>query len=232
MTDDVEVDEVEVVERPADWEVGYPGDDLSVKIYRYVPIPEVGYDIAPVSYDYKTGLTRRLFDEPTIKEGLLVRMDWYADQEKTDLVLTVRCVYTFDALGQVKGRTCTRVWYRENGRAAEPVKITTKDYTSLQAHAASIRRRHNIITQIKIATVYLLAETTPPEPGMEQMHLANMAHTGTVFLSKIRPAIEDYVEDGNRMLAQVLMTEQDYWLDNPINADGVTIRQYMTSQLR
>lgn len=80
----------------------------SCKLYRYMRSPEFNEDEAPIEHDYIIGLTTKLFPKRTFIQGELQRVEWFADEAKTDLVIDVDVEYVRDALGFALERTTTR----------------------------------------------------------------------------------------------------------------------------
>ena len=62
---------------------GLPANKL-FKIYRYIAGAK-DKSIPPIDINYKTGLIRNIFPERCFVQGELTCVEWYADEDKTDL---------------------------------------------------------------------------------------------------------------------------------------------------
>jgi len=125
--------------------------DQHVKIHNYIAEHEdhTIYD-SPTMHNYITGTTLKFFPKRTMIKGEVTRVDYFADEALTDLILRVDIAYTRDALYLAIERTVTRTWFREDNTPAPTQKFTKKIYTiniddqMKEAH----RRRQNVIDHL------------------------------------------------------------------------------------
>lgn len=205
------------------------------KIYRYVPEDQKHNKTnAPVGHDYITGLTTRLFAKRTLIKGELIKVEWYADEEKTDLVIVVDIVYERDPLGFATRRTTTRTWIREDGTEATPKKVTIKAYSDdmLSQIEEGQRRRGNLVKGIQMPVMGMLIATIPAKSGESEVERqGRIVLLGRKFLSDNKQYFTAFTEDSNREIVEVIEGSTDFWMDNIIDGNGTTIRQYLLNEL-
>lgn len=225
-----------------------------VKIYRYLDIVDLYYDItalehAPVGLNYKTHLNRSLIPDRTFVQGELRQVNWYADYNPTtevysDLILRVDVTYTRDAAGFALYRDTTRTWIREDDTDAAPVKTTRKYYNGKDRDLEGIRRRGNIVSQVKtiISAHLMFGAVDPTDFAQTQAQL----DIGRTFYEarevEAKPFVELSRQDIFSNIAATPATGQDAWLDEVlrIGHDGsdpiehplnVTCRQAILAEL-
>lgn len=204
------------------------------KIYRYVMVSQHAKDCAPIDHNYKTGLSISLHPNRTFNAGELDQVDWYADKEQTDLVISVVISYTRDTLGFALSRTTTRTWYNEMGQAASPQKITEKIYENdpvLQMDEGKKRRR-NLVSIVNTYTLGYMLATTPAKVNEDEVTRQwRVLNDGKKFLSQYKSEYTSFVEDSLPEILDVIKDGTEYWWDNVIDADGTTIRDYVYNEL-
>lgn len=204
------------------------------KILRYIPNPEWELGVAPIEHNYITGLITRLFAKRTFVQGELQRIDWYADEMETDLVIRVEVVYERDAVGFATRRTTTRTWIKEDGTDASPQKITIKNYTSdmLGQIDEGVRRRGNLVKGIQMPVMGMLLATISAKDGESEIERqSRIILLGRKFLSDNKKYFTAFTEDSNREIVNVIEGSTDFWMDNVIDGNGTTIRQYLVNEL-
>ena len=70
-----------------------------------------------------------LFPKRFFIQGELQKVEWYIDNELTDLALTVLIEYVRDSIGFATSRTVTRTWINNDGSENIHKKYSYKDYT-------------------------------------------------------------------------------------------------------
>jgi hypothetical protein len=207
--------------------------DQAVKIYKYIQLSE-DYDIhdPPIGLNYITGLTTKLFPKRTMTKGEVNKVDYYADEELTDLVLTVDISYNRDQLGLATDRTVTRTWIKEDGQPHCCPKVTKKIYTIniedqiKEAH----RRRENIVDKLLLVVLGMMIATNPEET------LADVLTDARNFVFTYKTEFDTFESSGGtEIITTVSGATVDgiigNWLDNVIDGEGTTIRQYMMVEL-
>lgn len=182
----------------------------------------------PFDYNYNIiGLSKKR----EFTKGELERIDYYGyvDSGMTyqDLVLTeYRTFYRKNRM--VYKRKMTVDWYLENGMTGA-TKTTEKYYSAEESLKLGERRRRNVISDLKIASIGLLQMIS----GYTQIE-ATMA--GMDFLGIVTSEITKYIEGVEDPLKVKLMSCNEpgcEWLDAfvPGTYDTVTVRQYLYSAI-
>jgi hypothetical protein len=202
--------------------------NLMYKQYNYMKNKEpIDFTSPPFDYDYNIlGLSKkRVFDK-----GELERIDYYGyvDSGGTyqDLVLTeYRVFYRKDRM--VYKRKLTIDWYLEDDTVGSS-KTAYKYYSPEESLKLGERRRRNVISDLKIASIGLLQAVS----GLTQIE-ATMAGLG--FLEIVTTEITKYIEGVEQPLKDKVLTCNEQgcaWLDEEIpNAGGITVRQYLYSAI-
>jgi len=198
------------------------------KIYNYINddnIKEVYYP--PTEYDYNLlGLNKnRIFTK-----GELDRIDYYGNVDSggtfQDLVLSeYREYYRKDRM--VYKRKLDIEWYLEDGTTGA-TKTTYKYYSPEESIKLGERRRRNVISDLKIASIGLLQQIS----GLTQIESTML---GLDFLEIVTTEISKYIEGVEQPLKdKVLSCNEDgcEWLDLEIpNTGGITIREHLYSSI-
>lgn len=210
-------------------------EDLKCKIYRYVDnIRDYNLIKAPVGLDYVTGLTVKLYPKRTFVKGELQKVEWHSSQDYNDLIIKVDIIYERDLTGFATKRTTTRTWYREDGTEALPKKITEKVYSSdmISQIEEGQKRRGNLIKGLQIPMVGFLLHTVAPLEGESELERsARIIKLGRKFLSDNKKYFTEFIEDSNREITEVIEEATEFWMDNIIDANGTTIRQYILNEI-
>jgi hypothetical protein len=206
-----------------------------VKIYRFINVANYGLEEAPIDHNYNSGLITTLYPKREFLHGELQRVCWFADKGFTDLVIEVNINYTRDSLGFPIERTTTRTWYKEDGSAASPTKVTHKEYFNdpiLQLKEGVIRRG-NLITNLTATVMGLMIATIPALEGENELERqARIVLMGRNFLALYKKEFNNFIDDSNKEVITAVTYAQDFWLDNPNPlAPGTTIRDYIVGEL-
>ena len=221
-------------------------DQEHIKIYRY--IHEMHYEDfckPPKEHNYKSGLSTtdgtpfNLIPVPTFIKGELQRMDYYADEASTDLVLRVDMTYTRDEFGWALTRTTTRTWYKENGDAHPDTKITIKRYyrdINLMEEE-SVKRRGNIVKTAKLSVLALLKEVYTDKSTFE------IAAMGYAFLEEFSSEFSSFARDGIviidmadpyvgkkaivKLIGEADLVKYPWMTATPASLHGATIQQFV-----
>jgi len=107
----------------------------------------------PREINYNTGLTVRLNAQYHPKErGRLVHTEWCSqdeDGEFTDVVLDVKAVYEDRPDGRALKRTTSRRYMMVNGEWGPHIKVSPKPYDERMANREGVRRRTNIVNDLR-----------------------------------------------------------------------------------
>lgn len=201
---------------------------LPYKIYHYMNNQELKeYYRPPLDFDYNVlGLSKKR----TFSKGELDKIEYYGylDSGGTyqDLILTeYRTFYRKDRM--VYKRKLDIEWYLDDGTTGA-TKTTYKYYSPEESLKLGERRRRNVISDLKIASIGLLQQVS----GLTQIE-ATM--TGLGFLGIVTTEITKYIEGVEQPLKdKVLNCNEDgcEWLDLEIpNTGGITVRQYLYSSI-
>ena len=206
-------------------------DKKYAKIYRYMTDDPPHCKLeAPIDHNYITDLTIRLHPKRTMVKGEVQKVEWFSDEATTDLILKVDINYTRDPLGFALDRTTIRTWINEDETENTNTKITKKLYTiNLNDQIKEgIRRRSNIVDELKITVLNMMMNTILPASGLDQPAVVIM---GRDFMKKYQTDFNAFVDESNTdILADIQNDTEELWLDNTI-ASGLTIRDFIIAEM-
>lgn len=202
------------------------------------------YSDLPQAINFKTGLTKKLFQKNTFVRGFLVEAEYfenmsisyYHDIQQYSYTNPISKVifnwYIGDA-NYLDKRVSQRSWVLTTGEYSTETITHTKVYTTLTARDEGIRRRSNIINQTLLFTGGLikLADISFVDIASVETYMRNILsilnHEINIFISgDIQPLID-------RMLTLDCISvgyDKD-WLNYPTPWVNVNIRQYIIAQL-
>ncbi len=192
----------------------------------------VNWLLPPHSLDYKKDVARLYSEKKFDEKGELVGVIYY---RKYDIVdgevvfydpyVKYEANYFYNEVGYTVKRTVNRYWMTNKGNWLG-LKVTDKFYNPIESREASIRRRKNLINNLLLETVYMIFLTE----GLENLGEAELV--ALPFFQGLGDELNFYYEVGNKSkegekfpMYISIAESTDSWLDNPINAEGVTIRQ-------
>lgn len=204
------------------------------RIWDYVPGEVFDDEEAdPSGIDFKNSLTIRLHPLEVVEAGELRKITYYAFAEPNEegtidysLPITqAEFDYTRDDTGFALYRVATRKWYLDNGTLGPHEKVQIKYYT----HGGSIkegkRRRNNIIDDMLLTCLGLIIATT----GASREEALDL---GRDLLKEYQTDKSAFIDEAHRALINSIATDTNHaWLDNPIDSNGTTIRDYILSNL-
>lgn len=215
----------------------------NVKVYRYSgpDFTAVDKTIPPKGLDYKIGLTTRLFEDPYINGiGFLERMDFYAKATYqpgvgwiyTDKVVTENYMYTIDpGTKYVVARTKQIVWYREDDSVHPDTKIMFKPYSVLEMEEEAVRRRSNIIAQIKIELALFgnwVISQQYPDPATRPDSNEGIKRIAAPF----NTALRNFIDAGDRSgVIAGLNTTTEPFFSLTMPKFGKTVKQFVIDRL-
>ena len=175
---------------------------------------------SPVGIDYKTGLTTRLQERETMVAGELIRVEYfrsYIDGVFVDLVIDVNITYNRNEAGELISRSVLREWYLEDGSPGEHTKTTVKHYTPEKADRADAVRRDNIVN-------HMLA-------SIGRLGVPDLLTNVQTFFLKHNDAISAYRSSGNVTIINLILVEQEAWLDVVAPGIGAPFRNVIAGML-
>jgi hypothetical protein len=198
--------------------------------------------------NYKTHLNRSLYPQRTFVQGELQQIDWFAAYDPTskvfsDLILRVTVAYERDAVGFALSRTTTRTWYTEDGSAAEPNKVPTKYYFGRERDQEGVKRRTNIVNQIKTAAAghLVLGAAQPWVPAQAEIKI----NLGRSYTDARSAKTDSFISVSSKALYEDILDDTlspDAWLDETLrightgaaaitHPSGISCRQYLLAEL-
>lgn len=191
-------------------------------------------DLAFQDIDYIRGLPIRLAPEIIKTRGVITTKRYYevagidpdtGFETFSNPIVEEQYDYTRDPDGFALFRTCTIRWYNQDDTFNENEKVRVKTYSPVERVKESARRRTNVIDDLKIALIGMIAQT-------EELSVQDAISLAQSLFVTQQLNINTYVEAGTDFLRDYVTTSVEYpWMDNPINEQGVTIRMYILSQL-
>lgn len=213
--------------------------DANPKIFSYMRFPKA-YDNTrpPLSVDYVTQLSIKLFRKSTLVKGECTREEFFEfcnGTTYTNPIVREDHVFTRDALGFATSRTTTVSWYCNNGTLHPEVKILKKYYSSAEQIEEGKTRRGNLINALQMPCIGLISIATLGTPN------ANMAVIleGRRFLLNYKLEFDAFIGESNKGIISCLnnpadpkyiSTENYYWID-AMTPYGVSIRQYLIGEM-
>lgn len=196
------------------------------KIYRYIQSPDTPYEIPPKGHNYVNGLVTKLHPKRTFVQGELQKVEWFADNQETDLVVCVTIEYQRDPIGFALNRTTTREWIMEDGTPHPDKKVTKKYYDDLAQIKEGEARRSNIISGLQKPILGFLIASEPNTPAPQ------LVLQGREFLKSYQPDFLSFINESHKGVLTRLQNDSEHtWLDNQTQIPNTTIRQYLLSQL-
>lgn len=182
--------------------------------------------------NYKTELMTKLQPERIFSnKGELTTVNWYDDFDGSDfgeLVLSVGCVYSRNAIGYADFRTTTRTWYYSDGSAHPETKVTVKWYPTQQDKFGEAQaRRSNNIQIIQTNTLAMMMQVLAPQD------MSTTIAQGQQWMRDRQSEIVAYKDEGHTGLHSSVSAATDTWLDMfpALLGGSVTIRNYILGEL-
>lgn len=202
------------------------------KIYRYMTQSVGDRTVAPKDVNYVSGLTVRLHPIHVWNKGRIVETQWHSvfalddrgESFGSDMVIKESFIYTEDAAGLARHRMQTIVWIREDDSQGE-TKERPKIYSNAEARTEGRRRRRNVVDQMSMSVVGMLAATQTSGDVSQAISI------GQAYMSNLDAQSAEFVELGTTSLAGAILGDsQTTWLNNPISASA-TIRDFILGEL-
>lgn len=199
------------------WEV--EDETKTQKVYRFIAGKQnhknVNYDIL------------WLKKERTFEKWELKKVEYYEDWNETDwyvnLIVKEDVVYNRDENGYIDTRDKTITRINEDETEDQDIKQTKKKYSPSESVKAGERKRANMLSDAKIATIGLIAQTTPCD-------ITTAETMGMPFIVSVDTEMSLYEKWVKQPLLDSITNDTTHTrLDNDIG--GITIRQYLLSEL-
>ncbi len=212
----------------------------NVKIHKY--IIDTHYPnktLPPKEHDFLVGLSIKLHEKVTMVKGEVQKKEHYVNFNGTtysDLVVVEDIIYTRNALGFAVSRQTNRKWICEDESVHPDYKTSIKYYSSNDQIEEGITRRSNLVKSIQQPVMGLIAFAWYQNP-----YAVNTAVIldGRKFLLEYQQEFNAFINESNKVILDCLSvsTNPRYvdvvkwnWID-AMTPYGITIRQYITSQL-
>lgn len=231
------------------------GEVVTILIYGYLSDPAISFPLnVPQIYrfsKYKSNFQEidytilNFFPKRFFTQGELRKVEWYSDQECTDMVLVVEIVYMRDSLGFALTRETTRTWVNNDNSLNPVTKVTVKDYTLNQGESSKEgkRRRGTLVDNLESPILNAMHEVLIPKGWTSIDILMN----GRQFLDDYEWEFNKFINNsstvtnkndpnyGRKKVVVALETEADpaytVWMDETaFSLDGRTPREYMIEE--
>jgi len=213
-------------------------EDLHCRVFSFMlPDYAAQFDCTepPVTVDYTHELTQRLQPILTnVYKGEVRQIiyyesathDAYGQLVGTNPVVKEDFVYVRDIAKMVISRTLTISWYRNDGTVHPTTKVMEKLYAPQEKIAEGQRLRKNIIDFCQPTVLGMIMAT-------EQVDYDTAITLGAEISNTYSNEINSWVNAsrGNTLIQTVTDNTSIAWLDNVVNAQGLTIRGYLLDQL-
>lgn len=214
-------------------------ENLQCRIYTFLSDVDKQHKnclTPPDSVDYIRSLTQRLHPVITdVWKGEVREITFFAsvtvnpltgEQTGTNPVVRENYVYTRNVDKIAQSRVMTIHWYRVNGTVHPAIKTREKYYTNEQAISEGVTRRQNIIDFMQIPLLGMLMQTIP-------CTYSEAVDEGGLFFGQYVVEVETYKFSPRQQTLQTAITNDVTfaWLDNVIDGNGTTIRDYIVDQL-
>lgn len=226
------------------WSSGVDAALKYYKIYDFV-LDKKKYNTAqpPIDLDYRSGLIIMLHRKSTVVKGEctkeeyyeLCSVDQYGNLTYSNLVVSEHHVFTRDALGFPVYRSSHLKYYDKNGVASDAFKPWIKYYSGLEKIGEGKIRRANLVDNLQMPTIGLIsiALTGSPNPTSQVIII------GRNFLFDYKKEFDAFVDESNKEILSCLqnasnpryMSASKYPWINSMTPYGITIRQFLTSEL-
>lgn len=173
-----------------------------------------------INYDILAYHKKRTFDK-----GELIKVEYFENFENgvydSKVVEELRTYYRVNNM--LSRREMTINWMLDDGTTGY-TKNTVKYYTLLEAIQAGETRRSNVISNLKISVIGLIAQIAQVSPIVAQQ-------TGVPFLNTYAVEISKYIQGFDQILIDAITNDTTFdWLNLEL-APSYTVRQYLVSEL-
>lgn len=199
-----------------------------IRIYKYIATPEI-YDqeFPPVGHNYKTGLTRKLYEDRTMSYGAPVEITFYANFNGgvySDPVVRENWYFERDSNGFPVYRKITIQWFNDDGSIHDHEKELERNFTLEEAISESRKRRKNIMQRVQYLTLGLITGLVP----------GGTIELGRAFIASVSRQVADFIEYDTTDLADYLTTQGPIdhpWLLTQVQP-GVTIQAFLIDSIQ
>lgn len=195
------------------------------KIYDYTTnVEPTEFNKPPFDLNYDV---LGLFKERNFDKGELFEVNYWGSYDpsgKTYSDLVIKELRTYFRENElVVRREMDIVWYYDSGLSGA-TKHTTKIYTPEESLESGVRRRRQVIANVKITTLGLIQ-------AVSGISIIEAEVAAKPFLNMYALEISQYIEGDEQPLKDILLNSTAFtWLDDVINAQGTRIRDYLYEQ--
>lgn len=198
------------------------------------------WTMPPHSLDYKKDVNKIFGDYIINEKGELTEViyykslsiDNYGQKIYSEPIVKYEAEYFYNEIGYTTNRVVTRSWMTNNGEWKGHIE-SPKVYNSIQSRDLGFRRRKNLISKIIMSVVYFVMVTEKLES------IGDAELIAIEFFREMQSPVNMYYEVGIKdsgddyfpLYRDIRECIHYTWLDNPINEQGVTIRQYLLNSL-
>jgi hypothetical protein len=219
-------------------------NDLDPKIWSICSDDLIGTDFTAI--DYRTQLKQTLWPKRYFTKGELRLVEWYADQQLTNMILKVEIAYQRDPFGFPISRTTTRTWINNANQSMVPTKVTVKDYTvsPLSQIQEGKTRRGNIVDGIQLPTFSFMIQVLTQSPYSKSIN--EILLMGREFMDRFEGHFDTFIKNSStitdpqspnfgRKTVVVRLEEAaastDPWLnEHPAGLQGASILEYLIDE--
>lgn len=181
--------------------------------------------------DYTIELNTVLHRQDTFGlKGLLTKVEYFSDANKTDKVLEFNRTYTTHPVDGVTHKHTTRTYYNVDNTPNSDIKDRGNyEYTTNQSRKATIRRRENITFNIEKELIDMIKVQSAPEDL-----IANMQNAAA-FASHLSPMKNSFISSGDSTLIVTEINKAQVQTDYPFllweKEPGVTAVDFITNEV-
>jgi hypothetical protein len=161
------------------------------------------------------------------EKGLLTKVEYYGDLDKTDKVLEFNRTYIHNPVQGVTHKHTKRTYYNVDGTVNSSISDKgLYKYTENQSRKATLRRRENIIFNIEKVIIQVIIDESPDQDLNSNMILASE------FVSEISTSKNNFISSGNpTSLLTKIATSTNYPFLTWEVSEGVSVEQFINSEV-
>lgn len=191
---------------------------MELKVYNYSDATEIGLN-------YKGILSKNLYYDEVIKDGLISKELYYSDEALSDLVIEVSISYEIDATTKIVSKIEKTIKYLSSD-GGEDLVLSRKKKLVPRQQMKLLKNRRKTIRHFAEAVILKVMIATLPDNSIEEI-----MSLGGKFLLDHNEALDHFEKVGSPRILAELNSATDSWLDNShALLGGATIRQYLLSQ--
>jgi len=178
----------------------YYTEDVSLKLQRFTKT----YPLHTANFR-KECVPNLIYDEVVVN-GFITKEMYYADYDKTELVIEVNITYTEGADTLIERIDYEIKYFNEDGSLGMTVK-KVKRLTRRQKISLLKKRRKTVSEDAQSSVIGLLQASYPEKSAQELLQL------GGAFIIKYKTSLEIYESAGSSQIVTDLAQATEEWLD-------------------